>query len=80
MLYSQAKDAVFTTVKPLVHGTVSLLQKLREQPGENLQKAPELIESLSELNSRIRQPTEKQLDDFSTQVKTVKNHFRWKQL
>ncbi|XP_053409202.1 zinc finger protein 862-like [Mercenaria mercenaria] len=42
----QAKDAIFTTVKPLVHSTLSLLRQLREEPVENMKKAPALITSL----------------------------------
>jgi hypothetical protein len=73
--YSQTKDDLFTTVKPLVHGTycIAVTESMRATRG-NPTKEPELIQSLSELNNK----NVSQQDDLFTQVKSnFKNHFKY---
>ncbi|KAH3830721.1 hypothetical protein DPMN_103970 [Dreissena polymorpha] len=64
----QTRDVVFTTLRPLVRGTLAHLRALQEKPGENFVTAKERVTELREGGNNIKIPTNEQVDTFQTAV------------
>lgn len=64
----QTRDAVFTTIKPLVRGTVAVLKGLLVEPGEAYKEAAAKISSLHEEGFNLRIPSSEEVDQFHNQV------------
>lgn len=64
----QTRDAVFTTIKPLVRGTVAVLKGLLVEPGEAYKAAAAKISSLHEEVFNLQIPSSEEVDQFHNQV------------
>ncbi|XP_052212530.1 zinc finger protein 862-like [Dreissena polymorpha] len=64
----QAKDAIYTCIKPLVLGTLAILQGLLNTPGEHFQAAPDRVARLHADGFGITVPTEEQVQHFTDKL------------
>lgn len=61
---------MFTTIKPLIRGTVAVLQALLTTPGEHYSAAAQKVEDLFHQGFNIRVPAEEQKNYFHDKVST----------
>ncbi|XP_060558657.1 E3 SUMO-protein ligase KIAA1586-like [Ruditapes philippinarum] len=64
----QARDAIYTTVKPLVTGTLSILRGLQTMQGEAYQSAVQRVKDLQAQGFNIKPPSEQETVNFREKV------------
>jgi uncharacterized membrane protein YcaP (DUF421 family) len=56
------------TIKPLVNGTISIIQGMKSQSADNYKEAPARVTQLIDDGFRIKSPSEEQLTAFHEKV------------
>ncbi|XP_060603655.1 E3 SUMO-protein ligase KIAA1586-like [Ruditapes philippinarum] len=64
----QKRDAVYVTIKPLVNGTISIIQGMKSQSADNYKEAPARGTQLIDDGFRIKSPSEEQLTAFHEKI------------
>jgi len=64
----QKRDAAYTTVKPLVAGTVAIVRGLADQPGEHYKAAEQRVQELNAAGHNISLPRPDQIQNFHDKV------------
>lgn len=56
------------TIKPLVNGTISIIQGMKSQSADNYKAAPARVTKLIEDGFKVKSPSEEQLTAFHEKV------------